>query len=428
MPRTYIGTLRGLEDGTRVVIYGWMQEARIMKNISFLILRDSTGTIQATFKNNEATLDIIKRISRESIVRVEGTVNKKSISKAGIEISGSSVSVVNEAEAPLPLPVVDPVQADLETRLNSRFMDLRKRNIAAIFRIESSLLWGIRSYLHDQKFIEVHTPKIVAAATEGGSDLFPVRYFEKDAYLNQSPQLYKEVLMSAGFDRVFEVGPAFRAEEHNTTRHLNEFTSIDIEMSFADHNDAMTMLENAIRSGIEIAVRDNADDFEALGVSVSVPETPFPRITYEQCIDVIGKEGIDFTFGEDFSPEHLRIIGSRFSGFYFITEWPASVRPFYTMPKTEDPRLTNSFDLQYHEIEVTSGAQRVHDPKMLIERFNEKKLNVNSFQFYVDAFRYGMPPHAGWGLGLERLTMILLGLNNIRETTLFPRDRTRIVP
>ncbi|MCY0851676.1 MAG: aspartate--tRNA(Asn) ligase, partial [Thermoplasma acidophilum] len=338
------------------------------------------------------------------------------------------ISIVNEAEAPLPLPIVDPVQADLETRLNSRFMDLRKRNISAIFRIESALLWGIRQYLHSQKFIEVHTPKIVAAATEGGSDLFPVRYFEKDAYLNQSPQLYKEVLMSAGFDRVFEVGPAFRAEEHNTTRHLNEFTSIDIEMSFADHNDAMAMLENAIRSGIENAVKENAEDFESLGVSIGVPETPFPRITYEQCIDLLRKDGIDFTFGDDFSPEQLRMIGSRFSGFYFITEWPSSVRPFYTMPKAEDPRLTNSFDLQYREIEVTSGAQRVHDPKMLIQRFSEKKLDVKSFQFYVDAFRYGMPPHAGWGLGLERLTMILLGLNNIRETTLFPRDRTRIVP
>ncbi|CAC12075.1 aspartyl-tRNA synthetase related protein [Thermoplasma acidophilum] len=428
MPRTYIDTLRDHEDGAKVVVYGWMQEARIMKNISFLMIRDNTGTIQATFKNDEATLDIIKRINRESIVRVDGSVNKKSISKAGIEISGTSISIVNEAEAPLPLPVVDPVQADLETRLNSRFMDLRKRNISAIFRIESALLWGIRQYLHSQKFIEVHTPKIVAAATEGGSDLFPVRYFEKDAYLNQSPQLYKEVLMSAGFDRVFEVGPAFRAEEHNTTRHLNEFTSIDIEMSFADHNDAMAMLENAIRSGIENAVRENAEDFESLGISISVPETPFPRITYEQCIDLLQKDGIDFTFGDDFSPDQLRTIGSRFSGFYFITEWPSSVRPFYTMPKSEDPRLTNSFDLQYREIEVTSGAQRVHDPKMLIQRFNEKKLDVKSFQFYVDAFKYGMPPHAGWGLGLERLTMILLGLNNIRETTLFPRDRTRIVP
>ena len=428
MPRTYIGALRGFDDGTDVVIYGWLQEARIMKNVSFLILRDNTGIIQATFKNDEATLETIKRINRESIVKVQGVINKKSVSKSGIEIKGTSVSVVNEAEAPLPLPVIDPVQADLETRLNSRFIDLRKRNVSAIFRIESSLLWGIREYLHGQNFIEVHTPKIVAAATEGGADLFPVRYFEKDAYLNQSPQLYKEVLMSAGFDRVFEVGPAFRAEEHNTTRHLNEFTSIDIEMSFADHNDAMSMLENAIKSGVENAIRTKNDDFEALGISISVPETPFPRITYEKCIELLSSEGIDFKFGDDFSPDHLRMIGSRFKGFYFITEWPASVRPFYTMPKQDDPKLTNSFDLQYREIEVTSGAQRVHDPKMLVERFREKKLDVKSFQFYIDAFKYGMPPHAGWGLGLERHTMILLGLNNIRETTLFPRDRTRIVP
>ncbi len=428
MQRNYASDLKALPDGSQVIIKGWVQDVRILKNVSFLILRDNTGTVQVTFRNGGETATVLRALLRESVVSVAGTLNRKSISKSGIEVNGTDLEILNGSLAPLPLPVIDPVQSDLETRLNNRFMDLRKPQNLMIFRSESHVLWGMRKYLNSNGFTEVHTPKIVAAATEGGADLFPVRYFEKDAYLNQSPQLYKEILMSAGFDRVFEVGPAFRAEEHNTTRHLNEFTSIDIEMSFANHEDAMSMLENAVKSGIEELNRADGTYLSENGIRINVPDVPFPRITYRDAISYLENKGESMEFGGDFSPEQLRIIGGKFNGFYFVTEWPSSLRPFYTMPKGDDPEVTNSFDLQYHEIEVTSGAQRVHDPDMLEKRFREKGLNVESFQFYIQAFKYGMPPHAGWGLGLERLVMIILGLSNIRETTLFPRDRTRIVP
>ncbi|MGC8608883.1 MAG: aspartate--tRNA(Asn) ligase [Thermoplasmata archaeon] len=428
MLRNYVMALRSLPDGSEIFLEGWIQELRILKNVSFVMVRDSTGTVQVTFKNEDRILPILKGIARESVVSVRGILNKKSINKAGIEINGLELNVLNPSLAPLPLPVSDPVQSDLETRLNNRFMDLRKVQNAIVFRSESHVLWGMRRYLNSNGFIEVHTPKIVAAATEGGADLFPVRYFEKEAYLNQSPQLYKEILMSAGLDRVFEVGPAFRAEEHNTTRHLNEFTSIDIEMSFADHEDAMSMLENAVKSGITELKDKEGSSLAELGINIDIPEVPFPRISYREAISYLEKKGEKMEFGNDFSPDQLRIIGGKFKGFYFITGWPSSLRPFYTMPNEDDPSITNSFDLQYHEVEVTSGAQRVHDPDMLEKRFKEKGLNVDSFQFYIQAFKYGMPPHAGWGLGLERLVMIILGLSNIRETTLFPRDRTRIVP
>ncbi len=428
MQRNYAVDLKALPDGSQVIIKGWVQDVRILKNVSFMIVRDNTGTVQVTFRNSGETATVLRALARESVVSVAGTLNRKSISKSGIEVNGTDLEILNNSLAPLPLPVIDPVQSDLETRLNNRFMDLRKPQNLMIFRAESHVLWGIRKYLNSNGFTEVHTPKIVAAATEGGADLFPVRYFEKDAYLNQSPQLYKEILMSSGFDRVFEVGPAFRAEEHNTTRHLNEFTSIDIEMSFANHEDAMSMLENAVKSGIEELNRAEGTHLSEAGISISVPDVPFPRITYRDAISYLESKGESMEFGGDFSPEQLRIIGGKFNGFYFITEWPSSLRPFYTMPKSDDPEVTNSFDLQYHEIEVTSGAQRVHDPDMLEKRFREKGLNVESFQFYIQSFKYGMPPHAGWGLGLERLVMIILGLSNIRETTLFPRDRTRIVP
>lgn len=410
-------------------LLGWVQDIRILKNIVFIILRDHTGVAQITVKRDKfENFDSISEISRESIIGVSGVPVKDSVSKTGPEVAALDVMVINRAMTPLPIGVTDPVKADLETRITNRYLDLRKPEHSLIFRIESSLLWGIRSYLRSKNFVEVHSPKIVAAATEGGADLFNVRYFEKEAYLNQSPQLYKEILVSAGLDRVFEVGPAFRAEKHNTRMHLNEFTSIDIEMGFSDHNDAMSMLENSVENAASTAFKDYGDEIAKLGYRMELPKAPFGRVSYSDCIDLLGSEGISHTFGDDFSPEQLKIIGEKFPGFYFITDWPASLRPFYTMPNPENEETTNSFDLQLREIEVTSGAQRVHDPEMLEKRFLSKGLNPKDFDFYISAFRYGMPPHAGWGLGLERLTMILLDLPNIREATLFPRDRTRISP
>lgn len=429
MERALVRELKNMKNGTQVNLYGWVQDVRKLKRISFLILRDHTGTVQVTIKPDLVeNADEVISLNRESVVSVNGTVQLEGGAKAGLEVLAREMKILNKAETPLPLGITDPVEADFETRLNNRFVDIRKPEKNLIFRVESSLLWGIRKFIMENDFVEVHTPKIVAAATEGGADLFRVQYFEKNAFLNQSPQLYKEMLMSGGMNRVFEVGPAFRAEEHNTVRHLNEFTSVDIEMSFADHNDAMHMLENAVRSGIEEVVRRNGEELKALGKVLKIPEVPFPRISYRECIELLKKEGIEAKFGEDFSPDQLRVIGKHFPDFYFITEWPSSVRAFYTMPKPGDDEVTNSYDLQYGEKEITSGAQRVHDPEMLENRFRQKGLDPAAFEFYIKAFRYGMPPHAGWGLGLERLTMILLGLPNIREASLFPRDRTRIVP
>ena len=429
MERTLVRDLKGKKDGEVVVVQGWLQEVRKLKNISFAVLRDHTGSLQITLKpENLGNIEEITSLNRESVISVKGKLKLQAGARSGIELLATDIIVLNRAETPLPLGVIDPVEADFDTRLNNRFIDTRKPEKNIIFRVGSSLLWGMRKFIMSQGFVEVHTPKIVAAATEGGADLFRVQYFEKNAFLNQSPQLYKEMLMSGGLNRVFEVGPAFRAEEHNTVRHLNEFTSIDIEMSFADHNDAMHILENAVHSGIKEVIEVNGEELKAIGKNLKLPQLPFPRITYRDCINLLANKGIEAKFGEDFSPEQLREIGKNFSDFYFITEWPSSVRAFYTMPKPGDEEVTNSYDLQYGEKEITSGAQRVHDTAMLEKRLRQKGLDPAAFEFYIRAFRYGMPPHAGWGLGLERLLMILLDLPNIREATLFPRDRTRIVP
>lgn len=417
------------ENGTEVTLNGWVQDFRVLKTVSFIVLRDHTGVLQVTVKKDREVLqNAISSLQRETVVLVKGKLNKEALTKNGIEVVADSLTVLNISATPLPLGVIDKVNADIETRLNNRFIDLRKEENNLIFRSESELLWGIRKYLHEQKFVEVHTPKIVAAATEGGADLFPVQYFEKNAYLNQSPQLYKEILISAGFNRVFEVGPAFRAEKHNTPRHLNEFTSIDIEMGFSDHTDAMQMLQESIKSGVKQLRSTLGEYLNSHGINLPEPPDKFPKITYNECIEFLSNKNEVVNFGSDFTPENLKIIGSEFPSFYFITEWPSDLRAFYTMPKPGHEELSNSFDLQFKEFEITSGAQRVHDPDMLEMRLRKKGLNPDEFSFYTNAFRYGMPPHAGWGLGLERLTMIMLNLHNIREVTLFPRDRTRISP
>ncbi len=431
MKKNYTSEIYNMPDGTVVTLCGWVQEIRKLGNISFLILRDREGIAQITLIKKivgEEKFKTITDLNRESVICVEGKVNKNTQSKLGCEIIPDNIKVLSIAETPLPMGVVDKVSVDLETRLDVRFIDLRRPEVQSIFKIESNLGKSIRRTLEDNGFIEIHTPKIIATATEGGTELFKVKYFEKDAYLVQSPQLYKQIMMAAGFERVYEIAPAFRAEEHNTTRHLNEFISIDIEMSFADDEDAMKMLETVIYNALINIKNNNQNDLNNLNIKLNVPELPFPRIKYDDLLDYVNSNGLNMKFGDDFSSEALNIIGKKYQGFYFITKWPMETRAFYVMPYEEDPRYGRAFDLMYAEREITSGAQRNHIYSSLKENMIKKGLNPENFKFYLDAFRYGMPPHAGWAIGLERLTMILTNSKNIRETTLFPRDRKRLEP
>ena len=427
MKNFFISDIDNITPGKEVHVKGWAQDIRLMKNIAFIIVRDSTGLVQATVKRDCPDFHKLETLSRESVVEITGTVPEKVQSNIGREILVTSVELINMAEVPLPIGITDNVETDMDTRFNSRFLDLRKPEIGRIFQAKPAILWGIRNFLMSQGFTEVQTPKTVSAATEGGAELFHVKYFEKNIFLNQSPQLYKEMLVASGVERVFEVGPAFRAEEHNTPRHLNEFTSIDIEMGFADHHDAMHMLENAIAKGISNFL-ENVRDASSFSVVKEKPVTPFPRVSYLECIKILKGEGYPAVHGEDLNNEALKIIGKKFDGFYFITDWPTSVRPFYTALLDNNPEYTKSYDLQFREIEITSGAQRVHNPAELKRRIEDKGLDSDDFEFYLRTFKYGMPPHAGWGLGLERLVQVILGLPNIREASLFPRDRNRVFP
>ena len=419
------------ETGSAEIV-GWVHEIRDLGGLSFFLIRDRTGIIQVTIPKKKVTAEILetaRSVSRESVVRVRGSV--KAIDKApgGREIVPEELEIINLAESPLPLDVVEKVPADLDTRLDSRFLDARKPRVRAIFFIRSAVICAATEFLSSRGCINITTPKIVAAATEGGTELFPIAYFEKEAFLNQSPQLYKQMMMAAGFEAVFEIGPIFRAEEHNTIRHLNEATSLDIEISFADHNDVMELLEDLIVHIYGSVAKNCADDLAEIGVDLAIPERPFPRIPYLEAIE-IANQSIEekISFGDDLTPAAERAIGDTMGGHYFIVDWPTDIRPYYAMPYPDRPEFCKAFDLMHPRMELASGAQRIHDHDLLVERIRAKGLSPESFEFYLKTFRYGMPPHAGWGLGIERLVMTMLDLPNIREAVLFPRDRHRLTP
>ncbi|MBT8507098.1 aspartate--tRNA ligase [Methanomicrobiaceae archaeon CYW5] len=419
-------------ETTEAEVIGWVHEVRDLGGLAFYILRDRTGFLQATIvkkKASESVLLAAKDASRESVVRITGVVKATEKAPGGREIIPETFEVIARAETPLPLDVAEKVPAEIDTRLDNRFLDARRPRVAGIFQIRSAVQHAITDLFFQEGFINITTSKIVAAATEGGTELFPLAYFEKEAFLNQSPQLYKQMMMAAGFEKVFEIAPIFRAEEHNTTRHLNEATSIDVEVSFADHEDVMDLLERVVVSCYTRVAEECPTAIEALGIDFAVPKAPFPRITYAEAIDIAALSiEEDIAYGDDLSTAAEKAIGDEMGEHYFITDWPTSIKPYYAMPFEDDPSICKAFDLMHPRMELSSGAQRIHQHDLLVEQIEAKGLSPDSFEFYLKPFKYGMPPHAGWGLGMERLVMTMLDLPNIREAVLFPRDRHRVTP
>ncbi|MDD2836007.1 MAG: aspartate--tRNA(Asn) ligase [Methanothrix sp.] len=428
----YSGDINAQLDGKEVILTGFAHEMRDLGGIAFLVLRDRKGLAQVTLVKKLLGKEAFKSartISRESVVMVRGNVKAEPKAPRGYEILPTEIQVLNAAQVPLPLDPTEKVECELDTRLDARFMDIRRPCVLATFEIESAILQYLRSFFTQKGLTEVFTPKIVAAATEGGTDLFPISYFEKEAFLNQSPQLFKQMLMGAGMDRVFEIGPIFRAEEHDTRRHLNEAISIDIEVSFVDDKDVMEILEEAVAGCYRHVAENCRYQLEVLGLDLQVPKLPFKRITYTEALEMAAKKaGVKMQWGDDLDTETERFLGETIGEHYFLTDWPSSIKPYYTLPYEDKPEVCRGFDLMHPTMELASGAQRVHDYNQLVERIKEKGLDPDGFEFYLKAFRYGMPPHAGWGLGLSRLVMTMLKLENIRDAVLFPRDRRRLVP
>ncbi len=418
-------------SGEEVTVMGWIHEIRDLGGIIFVLLRDRDGLIQITAPSKKITkelLEEIRKLRRESVIAVRGTVQDSSKAPGGFEIIPAEVKLLNESKLPLPLDTTEKVHAEIDTRLDSRYIDLRRASVSAIFKIKSRMLHSVRSFFEEGEFIEINTPKLGASATEGGTELFPITYFEREAFLSQSPQLYKQMMMASGLDKVYEIAQIFRAEEHDTLRHLNEAISIDAEASFCNHEDMMNVLEGLVRTAIKDVSEQCEDELKILGVDLEVPEAPFERVDYDDVVDIVNSKGVNMKYGEDLSRAAEKAVGEKMDDYYFITGWPTDIKPFYVMPDSENPEKSCAFDLMYKDLEISSGAQRLHMHDVLVERIKKQGLNPASFERYLAAFEYGMPPHAGWGLGAERFTMCITGVKNVRETVLFPRDRRRLTP
>lgn len=430
LKRLYSLDISAKKDGDTVLLLGWAHEIRDLGGIRFILLRDRDGIVQVTAPKKEVDSELfkmIKSISKESVIGVRGSVQHVKNAPGGVEVIPTSIDVINKSQSPLPLDPTDKTPAELDTRLDARFMDLRRREPKAIFKTKSSVLSEVRKFLENEGFIEVHTPKIIASATEGGTELFPISYFEREAFLAQSPQLYKEILTSS-LEKIYEIGPIFRAEEHDTNRHLNEVVSIDIEEAFAGYEDVMQTLERLIVTVYQKLVEKNELELAVLERELSVPKLPFKRVTYSDAIDILNAEGVDIDWGDDFSTSDLKVLGENIKDFYFLIDWPMKLKPFYIMHNDKDDKISNSFDLMHEWLELSSGGQRVHSRELLESNLREKNLDPVTFEYHLKSFDYGMPPHSGWGLGAERLMMVITGKSNIREVVIHPRDRFRLTP
>ena len=419
---------RQLDDtlvGKQVRVGGWIEDVRDIGKLAFVTIRDVTGACQAIVTGD--SMQAAVQAPRQSAVVVAGTVQRSKARDFPVEVKVSELTILTRAVHPLPIDPTGRVESAIDKRLDARALDLRTPKVAAIFRLRSAGLEVIRDTLRAEGFMEVNTPKVIGSASEGGANLFGFDYFGKrKAYLAQSPQLYKEQL-TLGLDRVFEIGPYFRAENSHTVRHLTEFTSVDIEAAFLDYEDVMDIVERVVKNvATEFQEKHRADLQLAGGKDISISK--MDRLTYEQCLDELAKEGEKLQFGDDLSDAALRKLGEIHRGFYFIMDWPLKLKPFYIHEKEDNPKLSKSFDLQYGYLELVSGGRRLHDPAKLRKRLAEQGLNPASFEEHLKAFDWGMPPHSGWGLGYDRLMMVLTGSQNVRDVVLYPRDTYRLTP
>ena len=417
-------------DGIEVTLFGWVQEIRDLGGIRFIIMQDREGTIQVTIPKKKVAPEVLSKsdfLQKRYSLGVKGTVKKTTMTPRGIEVIPNEIKLLGTATAQLPIDITGKTPANIETRLDARALDLSQEQSAAAFKIQHAALESIRSFLFEKGFLEVHTPRIIASATEGGAALFSVDYFGQKAFLAQSPQLYKEQLVMS-LEKVFEVGPFFRAEESHTRRHLSEFVSVDIEEAFADAEDVMLLLEQVIHHACKSVKAKCQKELAILKYKPIVPEIPFKRLTYDQVLSDLKGQGVEVPWGEDIPTEAFRILGKLHPYFYFVTDWPTHSKAFYIKPREDKPEMCEGFDLMWRWIELVSGGTRIAEKELLISRLQEQGLNPEAFKHHLQAFDYGMPPHAGWAIGLERLTMVLTGKKNIREVTFYPRDKLRLTP
>ncbi len=430
MDRThYIKDAKAQKTGN-VRIAGWVHDFRDLGKLKFVQLRDLTGIMQVIMKKGVVSDELLAsvKLNKEDVVSFEGELKENKMAPDGVEMVPKSFAILNKVERKLPVDPTGVVPSELDIRLDNRYIDLRRKESTLIFKTKSVAVTAFREKLRELRFLEIHPSAITGAATEGGADVFSLQYFENTAYLVQSPQLYKQMSVIGGLDRVMMCVPVFRAEKHNTTTHLNEITQMDIEMGFADHNDAMDILEQVTLHILRSVKKELGDEIDKTFGELKVPDK-VPKYSYTELVEKLNANNFEMKHGWDFTKEAEKklheILGDEL---YFIYDWPTQVRAFYSMPDEKNPEICHAFDLMYRGLEISSGAKRIHLPALLEEQLKKRGLDPYNFEFYINAFRMGAPPHAGWSIGLERLVMKMCSQENIRECMLFPRDRVRLMP
>ena len=423
----YSNNLDPSMEGREVIVMGWVSSVRDHGNLVFVMLNDKEGEMQITAKAGVCPDEIRKelvKLKEQSSIAVKGTIKPSNKAPHGAEITPSELKIFSNVEKIAPFTWQTKTVANIDTRLEIRAIDLRRNVLQHLFKMRSLVLKSIREYLYEKEFTEVNTPKMIATATEGGAALFPIFYYNKEAFLAQSPQLYKEQL-TLSFEKVFEIAPIFRAEPSRTNRHLSEAISIDLEEAFVDYNDIMKHIENIIIKSIQV-VKDYAGTVKDLEFQVPAVPNSIPQYTYSDLVDKMKNAGAKTEWGDDLYPSQLKKIN--LTGFYFIKDWPLAPKPFYVKAKKDDQKISESFDLMFGDLELSSGSTRIEKRGELEERMKNKGFKLDAFDYHLRVFDYGVPPHAGCGIGLERLMMALTGTENIRDTTFYPRDVDRLTP
>ena len=433
--RKYTADVTSEDDGKTVSVAGWAHEIRDLGGLTFIIIRDREGSIQATFKedDDEELFEKSQKIGKEDIIHVTGKVEENSQAPGDRELKPESMEIVSEADSPLPMDVSKNIDSDLSTRLDNRFMDLRRPEKHAIFSLRGKMMEAMEEWFAENDYIKIDTPTIAKMGAEGGAELFPVIYYDQEAFLSQSPQLYKQMLMATGFDKVYETGTAFRAEEFATSRHISEISMFDVELAFIeDQHDVMDVLEDSLVHTLKEVEKRCADELEELGIDLDVPEKDFPRIKFEEARRILKEEFDHVPEDEgDLDTKGEQLLGDYFEEqghpAFFVIGYPGE--KFYYMEAREgDEYQSRRFDLIYKGLELASGGQREHDMDRLMNAIEQEGIDEEDISFYLESFKFGMPPHGGYGLGIDRLVKQIAELENVKEGILFPRDPNRLTP
>jgi aspartyl-tRNA synthetase len=425
------------KEEEKVEIGGWVDRIRDLGSLKFILVRDVEGILQVTLSPKSVSsrlLRLASNISKDSVIRIKGVVKADARAPDGVEIVPSEIEIVSKADQPLPLDSSGKIESGLDVSLDWRCIDLRQTSKQAIFKIQASLVSGMRGYLNREGFLEVFTPCLMGSASESGAEVFSVLYFNKQAFLRQDPQLHRQLTIASGFERIYDLGPSFRADPSHTPRHICEYRSCCPEIAWIDdERDTMKVESEMIVHAMNHVVRECQDELALLKIDLNVPKLPFPELRFPEIYSILEEIGKKIPFGEDYDRESEKLLWQYVkhkydSDFFFVSRFPSKVKPFYVMKVDDEPQWARSVDLIYKGVELSSGGQREHRYNKLAENIREKGMNHLDLEWFTKFFKFGVPPHGGFAVGIERLTQHLLDLRNIREATLFPRDTQRLFP